>query len=57
VYASIVSRTLEQPSDNPLATTDQTDYKPGDAIVILGSGRAAGATVKLVIPLVRMKGN
>jgi hypothetical protein len=34
----VPSRTLETAADSPFVTTDQTDYKPGDAVVIFGSG-------------------
>jgi hypothetical protein len=39
----------EAGTDAAFVTTDQTDYKPGDTVVIFGNGWAAGETVKLVI--------
>lgn len=47
--APALRRALETAADSPFVTTDQTDYKPGDTVVIFGSGWAAGETVKLVI--------
>ncbi|MDQ3745106.1 MAG: hypothetical protein M3444_12050 [Acidobacteriota bacterium] len=47
--APALRRALEPAADSPFVTTDQTDYKPGDTVVIFGSGWAAGETVKLVI--------
>ncbi|HJQ35478.1 MAG TPA: PxKF domain-containing protein [Pyrinomonadaceae bacterium] len=35
------------PADGAFVATDQTDYKPGDTVVIFGSGWAGGETVKL----------
>jgi hypothetical protein len=48
--AAPAPRAFEQPAaDSPFVTTDRTDYKPGDTVVIFGSGFAAGESVKLTI--------